>query len=234
MLKSHAERALGATEILDCDTAIVQDYTKRIVGAARDPVEQAIKLFYAVRDTIRYDVYGIDMSRVGMKASSIIKNGVGFCIHKSIVFAAAARCLGIPSQLAFADVRNHLSTAALREILGGDVFHYHSYAEIYLNERWIKVTPVFNLKLCYLFGLDPLDFDGVKDATLQLYDKQGNQYMEFVHHHGTFVDFPYEQCIAALKLHHPRLFMDGRQTIGGDLTKERRLEAINQCTPSGS
>ena len=228
MLNSQAQRTLGATEFLDCNTAIVQDYTERIVGAEREPIGQAIKLFYAVRDRIRYDVYGIGLSRDGMKASSIIKNGVGFCIHKSIVFAAAARCVDIPSQLAFADVRNHISTEALREILGGDVFHYHSYAEIYLNERWIKVTPVFNLKLCRLFGLDPLDFDGFKDATLQLYDKQGNRYMEFVRHHGTFAEFPYEQCMAALRRHHPRLFADGRQTIRGDLTNEQRVEAIKR------
>lgn len=230
-MKSHLERTLGATEFLDCDTAIVQDYTMKIVGAEQDPIAQAVKLFYAVRDTIRYDVYGIDMSRVGMKASSIIKNGVGFCIHKSIVFAAATRCIGIPSQLAFADVRNHISTASLRAILGGDIFHYHAYAELYLNERWTKVTPVFNLKLCRLFGLDPLDFDGIQDATLQLYDKQGNQYLEFVRHHGTFVDFPYTQCIAALRLHHPRLFMGDRQTIRGNLAKERSIEAVNPCNP---
>lgn len=229
MLKSHAERTLAATEFLDSNTATVRDFAKQIVGSERDPVEQTIKLFYAVRDTILYDVYGIDLSRVGMKASSIIRNGVGFCIHKSIVFAAAARCLGIPSRLAFADVRNHISTARLREIIGGDVFHYHTHAEIYLNGRWIKATPVFNLKLCYLFGVDPLDFDGTNDAMLQLYDKQGNRYLEFIRHHGTFEDFPYERCIAALKLHHPRLFMDGRQTIRGDLAKERSIKAISQC-----
>lgn len=78
MLKSHAERTLAATEFLDSNTATVRDFAKQIVGSERDPVEQTIKLFYAVRDTILYDVYGIDLSRVGMKASSIIRNGVGF------------------------------------------------------------------------------------------------------------------------------------------------------------
>lgn len=228
MLTFQTARSLFATEFLDSDTAIVRDFTAQIVGSERDPVKQAIKLFYAVRDGIQYDVYSIDLSRAGMKASSIIRKGVGFCIHKSIVFAAAARYLGIPSRLAFTDVRNHISTASLRKLVGGDVFHYHAYAEIYLNGRWVKSTPVFSRKLCHLFGVDPLEFDGTTDAALQPYDKKGNRYMEFIHHHGTFEDFPYEQCVAHLLLHHPRLFRDGCQTVRGDLAQERNIEATKQ------
>jgi len=215
-----SEPTLRATEYLDSDTSIVRGYASGIVGESEGPVEQATKLYYAVRDTIRYDVYNIDFSRTAMRASSIITRGVGFCIHKSIVFAAAARALGIPSRLSFGDVRNHISTARLREMIGGNVFHYHAHAEIYLNKRWVKTTPVFNLNLCHLFGVDPLDFDGIHDATLQPYDKRGNRYLEFVCDHGSFDDFPYEQCIADLMLHHPRLFSDDHQTIRGSLTNE--------------
>lgn len=214
-------RTLQATEFLDCDSQIVADYTDRVIGSEQDPVKQVVKLFYAVRDRIRYDVYGVDMSRQGMKASSIINNRVGFCIHKSIVFATAARYLGIPSRLTFSDVRNHLSTPALKALVGGDVFNYHAYAEIYLQGRWVKATPVFNLMLCYLFKMDPLEFDGVNDATLQPYDKNGNQSLEFINHHGSFDDLPYLQCISALKLHHPRLFMSGGKTAAGNLEQEQ-------------
>ena len=218
MRGDHQE--LQATEFLDCDSSIVYDYARRCAGSAREPVDQAKALFYAVRDTIRYDVYGIDLSRTGMKASAILKNGVGFCIHKCIVFAALARSLGIPSRLSFADVRNHISSAALRAIVGGDVFRYHTYAEVCLNDRWVKTTPVFNLKLCHLFGVDPLEFDGVNDATLQPYDRHGARRLEFVQHHGSFTDFPYERCIAALKTHHPRLFGGSRRTVLGNLSTE--------------
>lgn len=212
---------LKATEFLDYDSQTVADYTSRVVGTEKDPVKQAVKLYYAVRDRIRYDVYAVDMSRQGMKASSIIKNRVGFCIHKSVVFAAASRSLGIPSRLAFGDVRNHISTPALKELVGGNVFNYHAYAEIYLNGRWVKATPVFNLMLCYLFGIEPLDFDGVNDATLQPYDKDGNQCLEFINHHGSFDDLPYQQCISALKQHHPRLFLSGDKTAAGNLLQEQ-------------
>lgn len=208
------------TEFLDSDHPIVCDYVQKIVGDERDPKEQAIKLYYFVRDKIRYDVYGIDMSRPGLKASSVIENGAGFCIHKSIVFATVCRTLGIPSRLAFSDVRNHISTPALKALVGGDVFHYHAYAEIYLSDRWVKATPVFNLLLCRLFGIDPLEFDGETDATLQPFDRNGQKSLEFIEYHGSYDDVPYEQCITALKQHHPRLFLDGDKTARGDLNVE--------------
>ena len=212
---------IQATEFLDFDSQIVADYTDQIIGSEPDPVKQIVKLFYAVRDKIRYDVYGVDMSRQGMKASSIIKNKVGFCIHKSIVFAAAARYLGIPSRLTFSDVRNHLSSPALKKLVGGDVFNYHAYAEVYVKGRWIKATPVFNLMLCHLFKMDPLEFDGVNDATLQPYDKKGEQCLEFINYHGSFDDLPYKQCITALKKHHPLLFSNDNKTAAGDLEQEQ-------------
>ena len=220
MLDLSRQNTLQPTEFLDSDTDTVRDYAQKIVGSEDDPVRQAIKLFYFVRDKIRYDVYGIDMTRSGMKASSIIKNRAGFCIHKSIVFAASCRSLGIPGRLAFSDVRNHISTPALKALVGGDVFHYHAYAEIYLKGRWVKATPVFNLMLCNLFGIAPLDFDGVNDATLQPFDSEGRKSLEFITFHGSFDDVPYDQCIAALKQHHPRLFLEGGKTARGDLSKQ--------------
>ncbi len=224
MCSHQLQRALAVTEFLDWDTDTVRKYTQKVVGTERNPIQQAIKLFYAVRDKIRYDVYGIDMSRRGLRASTIIKNGAGFCIHKSIVFAAAARSLGIPSRLAFSDVKNHISTPALRAMVGGDVFHYHAYAEILLDGYWVKATPVFNLMLCRLFGIEALEFDGIHDATLQPFDKDGNKSLEFIEYHGTFDDVPYRECIAGLKHHHPLLFLAGGKTARGNLSKEIKLQ----------
>jgi Transglutaminase-like superfamily len=223
MQGNQQQTTLAVTEFLDWDSDTVRRYTEKAVGNERDPVQQAVKLFYHVRDKIRYDVYGVDMTRNGLRASSIIENRAGFCIHKSIVFAAAARSLGIPSRLAFSDVRNHISTPALKALVGGDVFHYHAYAEVLLDGKWIKATPVFNSMLCWLFGIEPLEFDGTQDATLQPYDKDGNKCLEFIEFHGTFDDVPYTECITELKRHHPQLFLDGGKTARGSLTQEIRM-----------
>lgn len=215
---------LRPTEFIDSDARSVQEFARECAGAARDAVERAVRLYLAVRDSIRYDVYGVDIGRTGLRASSVLQRRVGLCIHKAIVLAAAARAVGIPSRLGFADVRNHLATRRLVELVGGDVFHYHAYMELFLEGRWVKATPAFNAKLCRLFGVAPLEFDGRHDSVLQPFDAKGNRYMEFLRHHGVYGDFPYDMCIGALRRLHPRLFGNGERTISGSLEEERQVE----------
>lgn len=211
-----------ATEFLDVGSPKVAAFVEKVVPKGADQRAQAVALYYAVRDKIRYDVYGVDLSRAGMRASQILQTKVGFCIHKSIVYAAAARSVGIPSRLGFCDVRNHLSTGRLRELVGGDVFCYHARVEIYLAGRWIKLTPVFNASLCRLFGVQPLEFDGYNDSLLQPFDVSGQERLHIVHDRGTFEDFPYEACIEVLRSRHPKLFATTQRTGAGSLAREHK------------
>lgn len=64
----------------------------------------------------------------------------------------------IPAHLGFADVRNHLQSASLRERMGGtDVFVYHGYSSILPHGRWVKATPAFDREPCGRFGVAPID-----------------------------------------------------------------------------
>jgi transglutaminase-like putative cysteine protease len=220
MLASERQRALQPTEFLDTQSRVVQDFAQHCAGDAETARERAKRLFYGVRDGLRYDVYGADLRREAMRASALLRSRTGFCIHKTIVYAAAARSLGIPARLAFVDVRNHIASPRLIELVGGDVFRFHAYAEIWLDDRWIKVTPVFNRTLCLLFGVPPLEFDGTNDAVAQPFDRNGNRYLEVLHHHGSFDDFPFDLCMTVLRTHHPRLFAERGRTVHGDLPAE--------------
>jgi len=123
-------------------------------------VERAVALYYAVRDGFWYDPYSADFSPEGLRASTVIERGRGFCVPKAGLLVAVARAAGIPARPGFADVRNHLATARLLELMGTDVFYYHGYAVLWLDGRWVKATPAFNVELCQRFGVRPLDFDG--------------------------------------------------------------------------
>jgi transglutaminase-like putative cysteine protease len=217
---SERQRALLPTEFLDSQSHVVRDFARQCAGGADTARERATRLFYAVRDGLRYDVYGADLRREAMRASAIVRARAGFCLHKSIVYAAAARSLDIPARLAFVDVRNHLATPRLIALVGGDVFRFHAYAEIWIDERWIKVTPVFNRTLCLLFGVAPLEFDGTHDAVAQPFDRHGNRYLEILHHHGSFDDFPFDRCMTAFRTHHPALLAERSRTVRGDLQAE--------------
>jgi transglutaminase-like putative cysteine protease len=214
-------RLCEPTEFLDHQSAAVQDFLARTLPDRDRPArELAVALYYAVRDGIQYEIYGVDFARDAMRASAVLERGRGLCIHKSIVYAACARAVGIPSRLAFVDVRNHVASPRLKRFLGGEVVHYHGFTRLYLGGRWVGATPVFSAPLCRLYRMAPLEFDGVTDAVLQPYDEHGGSHMELVREHGVFDDLPYERVVAGLRSAHPRLFEGPTRVRGGSLVEE--------------
>ena len=73
-----------------------------------------------------------------------------------------------------------------------DTFYYHGYNDIFLDGRWIKVTPTFNLSLCEKFRVKPLDWDGTSDAIFHPFDLEGRRHMEYITDHGSFADVPFD------------------------------------------
>ena len=233
------EANLAPTELLDHESPQVRRFVEKAVGtdlSEMEPAARAVALFYAVRDGLRYEVYQSDLSREGMRASAIIDRGFGFCIHKSLVYAAVTRAAGVPSRIVLGDVRNHLASPRLRELVGGDLFRFHCLTEVHLGGRWVKATPVFNRMLCRLYKIAPLEFDGETDSVYHPYDEQGRRHMEFVHWHGEFDDFPYDLVVDGIREAHPLLFADTSRTTEGSLIEEsddqRRLLAASQSASS--
>jgi transglutaminase-like putative cysteine protease len=186
---------LAATDAIDSQHPAVQDFVRQHDRGASQR-ERAVALTHAVRDAFRYDPYRIDLSPQGMRASTVIANGHGWCVPKATLLAAVARAAGIPARLGFADVRNHLSTERMRQTMQTDLFVWHGYAELWLEGAWRKATPAFNLSLCQKFGLLPLDFDGLHDSIYHPFDEAGNRHMEYVNDRGTFDDLPLVRIVA--------------------------------------
>ena len=185
---------LRPTPFIDSDhPAVVAFAAEHARGASER--ERAVALVYAVRDGFRYDPYRIDLSPQGMKASTVLSKGYGWCVPKATLLAAACRAAGIPARLGFADVRNHLSTERMRETMKTDLFVWHGYTEIWIEGAWRKATPAFNLALCERFGLLPLEFDGLNDSVYHPFDRSGQRHMEYVHQRGSFDDLPLAQIL---------------------------------------
>lgn len=178
------------TPIIDCDNSSVIDFAKKTCSGIKDPSDQAVGLYYAVRDGFRYDPYKLDLSAEGLKASTTLQAGRGWCVSKAILLTACCRAINIPARLGFADVRNHLSTKRMREMMKTDIFYWHGYSSIYLDGKWVKATPAFNIELCERFSLVPLDFDGKDDSIYQAFDLKGNRHMEYISYRGEFADVP--------------------------------------------
>jgi transglutaminase-like putative cysteine protease len=189
------QQYLLRTPTLNYDHPLIHAFIEKQVSGVTDPVDQAVRLYYAVRDGILYDPYSITMTVDGLKASTTLAIGRGWCVAKAILLAACCRSLNIPAGLGFADVRNHLSTARIRELMKTDVFYWHGYTNIYLDGKWVKATPAFNSELCEKFHLQPLDFDGTGDSIYQPYDLNGHRHMEYFHDRGIYADVPIDEMI---------------------------------------
>ena len=217
---------LEPTEFFDFDVEAVRDFAYESIGDEDDATAKAIKLYYAVRDSIRYDPYRIELSRVLFKASNLLAIGSGFCLPKANLLIAAARAVGIPAAIGLSDVRNHLCTERLRRIMGGkELFLHHGYAVLHLNGSWVKAAPSFNIDLCRRFDVLPTEFDGTGDALFQEFDAKGRRHMEYVADHGIWSDFPFDRVAKDFSDYYPESFFDAaaRAEVNRKFEEERPL-----------
>jgi transglutaminase-like putative cysteine protease len=192
---------LAGTALIDSDHPAVIAFAREHAEGA-SVRERAVALHDAVRDRFRYDPYRIDLSPEGMRASSVIERGHGWCVPKAALLAAACRAAGIPARVGYADVRNHLSTERMRQSMRTDVFYWHGYTSIRVDGRWLKCTPAFNIELTERFGLLPLDWDGTADSIYHPFDARGQRHMEYLHDHGSFDDMPLARIRADFARHY--------------------------------
>ena len=80
---------LAPTAAIDSDHPAVRAFAERhAVGA--DDRERAVALALAVRDGFRYDPYKADLSPQGMRASTVLAQGYGWCVPKAVLLAAVS------------------------------------------------------------------------------------------------------------------------------------------------
>jgi transglutaminase-like putative cysteine protease len=208
--------SLAPTALIDSDHPAVIAFARTHAQGA-DTRERAVALALAVRDGFRYDPYRIDLSPAGMRASAVLELGHGWCVPKAALLAAACRAAGIAARVGYADVRNHLSTERMRQSMKSDVFIWHGYTDIWIDDQWRKATPAFNIELCERFGLLPLDFDGRSDSLYHAFDKAGHRHMEYLQQRGAFDDMPLAQIVADFADFYPGL---GRGVHGADFAAD--------------
>ena len=196
---------LESTRYVDSAHPAVVAFAKEHAAGTTD-LARAVALYYAVRDGVRYNPF-LDFSREeSFLASHCLAAGEGFCIGKAALLAACARVVGVPARVGFADVKNHLTTPALRARMGTDLFVYHGFTELWLEDKWVKATPAFNLELCRRFKVRPLEFDGREDSIFHPFDEQDRRHMEYLRDRGSHADVPAEAIMQAFREAYPVLY----------------------------
>jgi transglutaminase-like putative cysteine protease len=203
---AHPAEFLSSTVYVDSDSEEVREFVSRALDRPDlSATERAIGLFNAVRDQIKYDPFHIGLAEEDYRASRIASRASNFCVPKAILLTAALRAAGIPAAVGFADVKNHLNSPKLAELMGTDLFIYHGYVALWLNGRTFKVTPAFNTELCERFGVRQLVFDGNSDALFHEFDTSDHRRMEYINDRGWFADPPIAQLLRDFRAAYPRL-----------------------------
>ena len=175
------ENYLRPTPVIDCDHPSIREKSENLTRGQDDFSEKAKSLFYFVRDEIRYNFYPPSFAPEELfRASHTLFVGEGFCIPKAILLAALARAAGIPAALGFADIINHLLSGKAMEFMGTNLLRLHGYVVLFLEGKWVKATPAFDLKMCEENRLIPVEFDGKSDAMLPSHDRDGRVHIEYV------------------------------------------------------
>jgi alkylation response protein AidB-like acyl-CoA dehydrogenase len=207
------------SELLDFMHDDVQAFVSAALGnETLDERETAVKLYYAVRDKIAYEVFDTDISNTGLRASQIVNDRRGFCLHKSLLYAAACRSQGLACRLVASRVTNHIATPELQALVGGDVF-LHWYNEVKVGDVWLQVSPVFNKLLCKLYGIEPLEFDGYSSAISQPFS--GDTEMHYLDSPLVFTNPQYDSLIELVNTYHPSMV-----TPGGRVPQAKTVEAV--------
>jgi transglutaminase-like putative cysteine protease len=212
-------------DLIDSQHPKIIAYASRAAGEGSDQAK-ARRIYYAVRDDLRYDPYNTPMKREAYRASATLAAGHGYCVNKAGLMTAACRAVGIPARVGYADVRNHMTTRRLSDLMGSDVFYYHGYAEVWLDGRWVKATPAFNRELTERFGLKPLEWDAATDSIYHPFDLSGRRHMEYLAYRGVFADIPFDEIRSAFRHYYPRMTRAQEEMrLGGDFGAEGAEEA---------
>lgn len=220
-MTADKDACLAPTAMVDCEHPAIRDYARTHSAGCADDRARAVALYYAVRDGVRYDPYGLDLSESGFRASHTLATARGWCVPKAVLLAALCRAVGIPAALGYADVRNHLSTERMRQFMQTDVFYWHGYTAILLDGRWVKATPAFNIELCEKFRIRALEFDGREDSIYHPLDLDGRQHMEYLAYRGEYADVPLAEMAADFHKYYPGV---GESLARADFDSDVKVE----------
>jgi len=188
----NLEAYLQATYFIDSDNPAIQKKAEEICPPDANLKEKAVKLFYFVRDQIKYNMYAVSTKKEGYKASAILQAGQGWCLQKAILLAALARAAGLPCRLVVVSLRNHRASDAAIEAMGTNYIFPHVYNEVLVDGKWIKIAATFDKEICARNGVPTVEFDGENNSILSSVDLEGNPYIEYLDDYGVYADVPWD------------------------------------------
>jgi hypothetical protein len=133
-------------KLADFENPLVINKAKALAENEDEPEKQLEKLFYYVRDDIKF---GFLKNGDLIKASEIIAAGIGQCNNKTTLFLALCRALNIPARMHFSLIKKEIHRGIFPDWLFWLIPKQlsHSWLEIEMKNGWRKVDTYINDKI---------------------------------------------------------------------------------------
>ncbi len=202
---------LQSTYFFDYEDKVIQELIAEFNRDTLSDKERTIGIYTKVRDDWRYDPYSISIAKEKYKSSFLAEKTTGNCVEKSVILIACLRAMKIPARLHLGKVKNHIAVERLIEKFGTNELTPHGMVNVFLDGKWLKLSPAFNKTLCEKFNVEPLEFDGENSSFLQQFNSEGTKFMEYLEDYGFFEDVPLAFMVDNLKEHYPSIFDTGEE-----------------------
>lgn len=150
MIKDDFKQYLKETPLLDLNSKSIQALINKRGWKSLDEVNKVKSIYNFVKDEILFG-YNVDDN---IKASKVLKDGIGQCNTKGILFMALLRAVAIPCRIHGFNIDKILQKGAMTGIVyklaPKEIFH--SYVEVYVANNWYNIEG-FILDKKYLSNL---------------------------------------------------------------------------------
>ncbi len=182
---------------------IVSAATK-MTSAAKTDVEKAEKIFYFMRDDIRYE-FRAKFLEEQYHSSYILKDKKGFCTQKAILFCALARSIGIPAGIYFYDIVDHSLPEHTVQFMRTRTLYHHGIAALFLNNRWRQLDATLDIHLIQRNNLYPVEFHPNRDCLMRADTPDGRRHIEYIKDYGMENDVTFNEVASWFKRGYPHL-----------------------------
>jgi len=177
------EEYVKPTYFADSNSKEIQDSLAEILNGVKTPKEAAIKIYYFVRDEIKFAT-----GDVGLKASQTLKIKKGPSLLKGSLAIAMFRGAGIPARYRLIDADEKKVKGIVDNVsyflfplyrkLAPDHIILHIIPQVYLNDQWLNADPLFdkgffdglkNKNVEVLGNVKSIDWDGTTNISPQEY-----------------------------------------------------------------
>lgn len=226
------QQYLKSTTIIDLDSDVVERVVSEIMKDADTEREKAVKIFYFVRDKIKF---GFTKEFDQAKASYTLERRIGHCNPKATSFIAMLRAVDIPARQHFVTISKEILRGLFPAIAYLTLGKYitHSFTEVFIENNWIKVDSYVLDRQLYENALLKLKNErqkmgyGVHIDGVPEWDGKSNSFVQFVHKegiapvmdHGTFTD--------SLQFYESNMYMNKMNAINKFLYNSMGVGRIN-------